>query len=301
LIVSAHPEFKRALAGKGVSLRAGPFTVRIRSPLPQVASQLELLYADFPLASDADFVDFHVRVAPPQWLRRWVRPQVQFDLDGHYPFKPLPLPQGFAMLEWGINWCISAHAHQYLILHAAVLERHGRAVVLPAPPGSGKSTLAAALSLRGWRLLSDELALIDTQTGLIWPIARPVSLKNQSIDIIRKYERSAIIGEIAHDTIKGSVAHLKPTGDSVARMHELAKPAWVVFPQWRAGEPVQLTRLGTARAFLRAVDQGFNYSLLGEKAFHTLAAMLDTCACFDFTYSDLDQAIAAFEQLNPAP
>lgn len=299
MIVSAHPEFKRVLAGTGISLRTGPFTVHIRSPLPQVASQLALLYADFPLAGETDFVDFHVRAAPPQWLRRWFRPQVQFDLDGHYPFKPLPLPQGFAMLEWGINWCISAHAHQYLILHAAVLERRGRAVVLPAPPGSGKSTLAAALSLRGWRLLSDELALLDTQTGLVWPIARPVSLKNQSIEIIRQFERSAVIGEIAHDTIKGSVAHLRPTSDSVARMHETAKPAWVIFPQWRAEAPVQLAPIGTARAFLRIVEQSFNYSLLGEKAFHTLAAMLDTCTCFDFTYSDLDQAIASFDQLNP--
>jgi hypothetical protein len=42
-----------------------------------------------------------------------------------------------------------------------VLERGGRALLLPAPSGSGKSTLCAGLAFNGWRLLSDELALLD--------------------------------------------------------------------------------------------------------------------------------------------
>jgi ABC-type thiamine transport system ATPase subunit len=84
-----------------------------------------------------------------------------------------------------LNWCVAGHAHHYLMLHAAVLEKNGRAVVLPGDPGAGKSTLTAALMLDGWRLLSDEITLINrrrwtARTGL----ARPVSLKNASINII---------------------------------------------------------------------------------------------------------------------
>ena len=99
-----------------------------------------------------------------------------------------------------MNWCISAHAHQFLILHAAVLERGGVALIMPAPPGSGKSTLCAALALSGWRLLSDELALIDPGSGRVWPLCRPVSLKNRSIEVIRHFAPEAVFGPVAEGT-----------------------------------------------------------------------------------------------------
>ena len=72
---------------------------------------------------------------------------------------------------------------RYLIIHAAVVERNGFALLLPAPPGSGKSTLCAGLIHHGWRLLSDELALIDPETATLQAIPRPVSLKLSLIHI----------------------------------------------------------------------------------------------------------------------
>jgi hypothetical protein len=47
--------------------------------------------------------------------------------------------QTYPMFEWGLNWCIASHAHSFLVIHATVVERGGRAMVLPAPPGSGKA------------------------------------------------------------------------------------------------------------------------------------------------------------------
>src|SRR3546814_17273791 len=75
------------------------------------------------------------------------------------------LGQALPMLEWGLNWCIGAHGHQFLIIHAAVIERNGLAAILPGAPGSGKSTLTACLVHNGWRLLSDAMALVSLQGG----------------------------------------------------------------------------------------------------------------------------------------
>lgn len=266
-----------------------------------VARQIESLYSEFSLATDDDFADFHVRVRPVSGVRRWARPQVQFDLDGQVPFKPLPAKQAYAMLEWGLNWCVSNHAHRFLILHAAVIESGGRAALLPAPPGSGKSTLTAALVLRGWRLLSDELALIDLETGLLWAMPRPVNLKNAAIEVIRQFEPTAVIGEVVADTHKGTVGHLKTPTASIVRMQEPARPAWVVFPKWQAGQATRLEPLGKARACLRLAEQGFNYSLLGSIAFNALTTLLDGCECYEFGYSVLDEAIEQFSVLAASP
>jgi HprK-related kinase A len=203
------------------------------------------------------------------------------------------------MLEWGMNWCVSSHAHSYLIIHAAVVEKDGNAAILPAPPGSGKSTLCAALVCRGWRLLSDELALVSVNDGQVIPLPRPVSLKNASIDIIQQYEPDATLSRPVTDTMKGTVAHMKVPTDSIARAMRPANAAWVIFPQYQPGADPMLVPLPQSRAFIRMADNAFNYSTLGVKAFETLAKTIDTSQCYEFTYSRLDDAIETFNNLRP--
>jgi HprK-related kinase A len=283
---------------RGLTLTTGPFRFRVQSDSPGVRHGLGLLYADFPVEEDAGFRDFHVSVSRARGARRWFRPQVNFGVDGQTPFKPLPADQAFAQLEWGMNWCIAGRAHHYLLLHAAVLERNGRAVVLPGDPGSGKSTLTAALMLSGWRLLSDELTMVDRDDGLVVPLARPVSLKNESIGIIRAFDGGAVIGDVARDTHKGTVAHLRASAESVARMHEKAQPAHIVFPRWTTSAGVHLRPRAKADAFMHAASHAFNYSLLGRLGFELNASLIDTCDCWDFEYSKLDDALRTFESLS---
>lgn len=287
----------RQLRRPGIWFRTGPFCTHLQTPIESVARAFHALYADFPLVENDGFADFHVRVASPRGFRRWHRPQALFFCDGERPFKPLDRRQAFAMFEWGFNWCVSSYAHQYVIIHAAIIERRGRAAILAAPPGSGKSTLTAALIGRGWRLLSDELTLIDPSRGLAVAIARPVSLKNASIDLIRGFTAGAVIGPRIEDTAKGAVAHLKPPADSVYRMDEPALPYWVVFPKFQPGANTSLASYPKANAFLRLADHAFNYCQHGVRAFHTFAELIDRCACYEFTYSNLDEAVAVFDAL----
>ena len=258
---------------------------------------VSLHYRDYRISDAGGFADFDVRVGRPSNLRRWVKPQAHFFLDGQSPFSPLPLDQAFAMLEWGLNWCVSAHCHQYLIFHAAVVERSGHAMVLPAPPGSGKSTLCAGLIHRGWRLLSDELALIDPASCAIVPMPRPVSLKNGAIDVMRAFAPAAAIGRPVHDTVKGSVAHMRSPSDSVGRAMELAQPGWIVFPRYRSGAAAVLTSLPKERAVMQMAANAFNYGVHGRRGFEQLAAFVDRCGCYEFEYGNLDEAARVFDDL----
>ena len=125
------------LGGDGIRLAAGPFNCRLQSGIPEIADELARLYAHHPLVAPDAFVDFHVGVGPGRGLRRWLRPQAVFSVDGVEPFTPLPRNQALAMLEWGLNWCITAYSHHILVIHAACVARGDRAAILPAPPGSG--------------------------------------------------------------------------------------------------------------------------------------------------------------------
>lgn len=293
-------EIRRRLRGAGLSFKTGPFHFRIRSDIDAIARGVGLLYADTPLSEEADFIDFDVTMDRGAGWRRWRRPQVRFVYDGGYPFEPLPISHALPLLEWSMNWCISTQAHQYLMLHAAVIERDGMAAVLPAPPGSGKSTLCAGLICRGWRLLSDELTLISTADGKIVPLCKPVSLKNESIDIIRAYAPEAVFSEVVKATSKGSVSHMKVLGSQVAQIDATARPGWVIFPKYVAGAAAKLTARSRADSMLELGRNAFNYGALGLTGFHALGQLVDQSECHDFEYSSLDDAVHIFDALVAA-
>ncbi len=293
----SRAELGRRLAGPGIHLQTGAFVTLLRSNIAHVADGIALLYADYPLLEAPGFADFYVNMGQPGGLRRFIGRQVRFDHDGHAPFKPLPVDQAFPMFEWAMNWCVSSRALDYLVIHAAVIERNGCAAILPAPPGSGKSTLCAALVLRGWRLLSDELTLVRLSDGQLVPLPRPVSLKNASIAVIRQYAPEAVFSRAVQDTNKGTVAHIKPPGDSVARARETAHPAWIIFPKYEAGAAPVLAPIAQGRAFMQVAENAFNYSLLGRDGFDALGRLIDASASYHFRYSALDDAFAVFERL----
>jgi HprK-related kinase A len=288
-------ELERCLTGPGLRLRTGPVVNRINSPLAKIVHGVALHYADYTIADGDEFADFHVRVALPPNVRRWLMPQVLFQFDGARPFRPLPAGQAFAMLEWGLNWCVSSHCHQFLLVHAATVERFGCALLLPGPPGSGKSTLCAGLISRGWRLLSDELTLLDPATGKVVPLPRPVSLKNASIAAVRQFCPAAELGPPVHDTAKGSVAHMKAPTDSVRRADERARPRWIVLPRYESGASAQLAALSKARTFMYLADQAFNYDVHGRGGFELLAQVVSGSDCFEFRYGTLDDAVAGID------
>lgn len=283
----------------GLVMQIGPFQVKIQSRIANVSRGLMTLYADFPSESaEEGFADFHIAVNPVAGLRRWYRPQVQFFFDGFRPFTPLSANQAFAFFEWGLNWCIANHAHQYLIVHAAVVEKNGLALIMPGAPGAGKSTLCAGLVARGWRLLSDELTMIPNHdSSLVVPVPRPIGLKNQSIEVMRTFAPEAIFGDVVLDTKKGSVAHIKPPKESVDRAAETATPAFLIFPRYKFQSDSQLKLRSKASSFMEIARQSFNYNVLGETGFNRLTDVVTKCDCYDFQYSNLDDAIRIMDGL----
>ena len=288
-------ELRRRLHEPGLFFRIEPFCVHLHSNLADFPPLLQRLYADYHICEAAFFADFHIFLDRSKGWRRWWRPQVQFRVDIEVPFSPFPADTALPFMEWGLNWCVGQRVYHLLLLHSGVLERQGQAILLPAWPGSGKSTLCAALSYRGWRLLSDEFALVRPADLAIIPFPRPIPLKNESIAVIRAFAPEAIMGPAFPKTRKGTVAHVRPPRDSVIRSQEPARARWIIFPHFEANATLRLKTLPKERAFLKLAGNSFNYELIGLRGFETVSGLIDSCDCYLLTYSDLEQAIA---QLN---
>ncbi len=282
----------------GIDVRVGPFVLRLQTPLKHVADGFRFLYDDFLLDHDG-IADFRVCLTQPVGIRRWWRPQSVFYCNRHMPFSPFPLRLALPLMEWGLNWCVMTYANLHLNIHSAVVERNGWAAILPGSPGAGKSTLCAALVHRGWRLLSDEMALVRPKDSMLVPIPRPINLKDQSIELIRQFAPEAHFGPTLTQTGKGTVSHMRPPTESVRRANETAAPGWIIFPHYQADSPAKLEPLPKTQILLQVADHAFNYSVLGVTGFKTLFNLVDQCACYRFCYGRLDEAIAMFEALDP--
>jgi HprK-related kinase A len=192
-------------------------------------------------------------------------------------------------MEWGINLVLAMRYQCFLMLHAAVLERNGRALVMPAAPGHGKTTLCAALAHRGWRLLSDEFGLLRAGTSDLLPVPRPMPLKNDAIDVLKAFEPSIVLGPVIPGTRKGTVAHLRPPSDSIARAGESAVARWIVFPRWSQSAKLSMQPVSRGEAFMRLATNAFNYEMRGETGFRAVCDLVATTSAMTLAYSDLGE------------
>lgn len=293
LAESGPGEIEARLAGQGVGIDLGAAAVRVRSDLPAMPALLQTLYGNHWVDDAVELFDVTVDLRRVRGVRRSVRPQLELLVDGSIDFEPYPLDTPMPLLEWGMNYALASRLCCYLLLHAGAVERNGRAVLLPAMPGSGKSTLTAALSLRGFRLLSDEFGVARLGDGQLLPIPRPIALKNESIDVIARFAPQAVIGPRYPKTHKGTVAHLAPLAAHVDACHASATPALIVFPRHDPAVALEIEPIPRARAFARLAVNSFNYEILGPDGFDALGSVVQASRCYQLRYADLERAVEA--------
>lgn len=275
------------------ALRVGPVGFRVGSDWRRPVAEVAALYRDYPAPADG-IPDFNVHLFAARPWRRFVRPSVQIGGDFVIPdAAPLPLAQGLLAAEMGMNLQMALGQRRWLLIHAATVARDGAALVMTGASGAGKSTLAALLMGRGWRLMGDEFALIDTATGAVHAFPRPISLKNAAIDVVAAAMPGAAFGPVLAGTPKGTIRHLVPDAASIAAMDVPARPRLILFPAY--GHAPATRPVAPSEAFVRLTQASTNFVALGERGFDALTRLVRTVPAQAIDYPDTDHAVAAVE------
>ena len=275
------------------ALRIGPVTLRVGADWRAPIAALDDLYRDYP--TPAAVPDFTMRLRATRPWRRWVRPSVAIEGDHTLPdAAPLPLSQGLLAAEMGMNLQVALGLRRFLLIHAAAVERDGRALVLTGESGAGKSTLATLLAARGWRFMGDEFALLDPETGRIHAFPRLISLKNEAIAVAERAWPGARFGPLLAGTPKGDIRHLVPPAGAIAAMDVPAVPALLLFP--RFGYPDNAAEVAPGEAFVRLTQASTNYVSLGGRGFAALMRFVTTVPARAIDYPDTEAGIAAVER-----
>jgi HprK-related kinase A len=278
------------------SFQVGPVAFRVGSDWRQPIDQLRALYAGYPEPDGA--CDFTVRLEADTPLRRWLRPSVAIRGDYILPdAAPLPLPLGLLAAEMGMNLQMALGHKSFLLLHAATVEKDGRALILTGHSGSGKSTLSALLGERGWRLMGDEFALLDLGDGSLHAFPRAISLKNGAIPVVEQWADQSRLGPRLEGTPKGTIRHLRPNREALERMGEGAVPALLLFPRFGRDLERAVRPVGAAEALVRLTQASTNYVALGEPGFAALTTLVASIPARAIDYPDTETALSLVDQL----
>lgn len=282
---------------QGALLGIGPICTRVSIRFPRIREEFLHIYRNYPFYEGPEITDYYLDVYAKNFYRRYLRPQVSVETLMNDDFVPLPESMGLLSVEMGLNWQVAFGCRSHILFHAGVVERDGIGVIIPAISGSGKSTLSAGLAYDGWRFFSDEFGMLDAKTGELYPYPRPVSLKNESIPVMKEWVGSE--EPFSRDyvgTPKGTICYLRPNRESLDKMHVPVKPRVVIHPVFDPNGKPKIKPLTSTMAFFRLVRSSANYGEIGEPAFRVLTKISEECMSCEITYSSLEEGIRLVNQ-----
>lgn len=190
-------------------------------------------------------------------------------------------------LEWLINGAVINRLGEFYQIHAGVVGKNGKGLLLPGPSESGKTTLLIGLLKNGFRYLSDEVALIDPETLRVLPFPRNLHVPKVNAKFL---SLSSFPGPGSWPKIQERKFQIEirmpaaQAGDPMGVTH-------VIFPSYSSSRKPKLTPISRGMAVLEMVKSSLNFMHYGKVGVDTLIRLLAKAECFILTSNDLKQTV----------
>lgn len=291
-------DVKKALKVGTFTLKLGPFSHLVSGYSAPLVDHLYQMYADcYAELSPTDVTEVILNLRAPNMLRHFIRPQVTPDPGFQVPTVPLPRSMAALAFEMGLNLSVALKCCRFVTIHAGVVASEQGAIIMSAESGGGKSTLTAALMCNGYRLFSDEFALVSLNSGDLNPYPRPISLKQESIPIVRALTGDERVSKPLTGTPKGDIAYCRVNKQDLEAAQQTAKARLLLFPKFALGGAPQARKLSPAEAVMRLIPASTNYSLLGEAAFKALLTIVERASAYEITYGNTEHGLELVQEL----
>jgi hypothetical protein len=191
-------------------------------------------------------------------------------------------------LLWEASQQAIALGSKHLALHAGSLSWRGTGVVLPAPSGSGKSTLTAGLTVAGCEYLSDEVALVDLESGMLHPFPRALGLSQRSISFIpglsERLPQELQPSDGVERYVPPDALRPSPIGGS-------CQLRCVIVPEHVPGATTVLEPARRSEALLAMLGNAFNFTEFKGPGLVALAAIAQHVSSYRLRIGELSAAV----------
>lgn len=135
-----------------------------------------------------------------------------------------------------------------MAIHAGLVSNDRGSVLLPADSGSGKSSVTTWMLSRGWRYHTDELVIVDVDSGRLDAFTRPLNIKTHGKEPVAALLNLDLDGDL-----------VRPCNMVTMIPHREVNPTWqsvipplvaIVFPVYSRDMEPDLRPIGGAEAGL---------------------------------------------------
>ena len=175
------------------------------------------------------------------------------------------------------------------VFHGAVVKKGDQAVILSGFSGKGKSTLTTYLVQKGFSLISDDLAVLESESAGVMATPYAISLKEDTWDLLSRHLPK--VASLKPWEIYGeSLKFYMPSGASTENNPSSPiKKALLVFINYENGAETQVEPMTPVDALGKIIGIG---AWISHKEDHLkkLMAWLESTPAYELTYPDLESA-----------
>ncbi len=219
--------------------------------------------------------------------------------ENSYEAKALEIQMGLSFdIAELLRQVIAQHERCLLIQSACLVSPNGHQVLITGAPGSGKTTMAVALSLRyGWRVVSEDMTIINTEKNKIVSFAAPFNL-SPGIRKILAASGVSLPGFILREWYPLAAHVAEPTCDARfdVSVHLDGEPTATELSCVRTSKSDQIRKIfpisnllsvrGTDR-FLECLPESFCYTFAGGSLSKRLEKTFELCSLSGSSEVDL--------------
>ncbi|MEI6207068.1 MAG: hypothetical protein WCP20_09815 [Desulfuromonadales bacterium] len=189
--------------------------------------------------------------------------------------------------------------HQRLLtMHGAVITcKSGQTLVLAGRSGTGKSTLAATLLARGFSLVSDEPAVIDSGSGNVLAMPLGLGLKEGSWSILQS-EYPQVSHLPTHLRFDGQkICYLLPDSIQVVPCYGRYPATHLIFPEFNPEAAGKLEPLSMVQTLKLFADAGYHIPGLDEERVVGIINWLAGLERYSLVYSSTGEALLQLKEI----
>jgi hypothetical protein len=181
-----------------------------------------------------------------------------------------------------------------LMLHAALMSKRGRGLIIGGASGAGKSSLTGWLIRQGWTYHGDDQMYADASDSHWEGFVRPLCFKGDWAsmfpDLVAQPES---VARVAGQTLVSANVfgqEFLPEGS--------VRPGIMLFPTFRKGSDFTLKRLSAAQATIKLVQATLNGGNLIHRGVAQAAGIARACPGYDMTYGHFNQLAPLLQLLD---